>query len=69
MSDFQLTTSARMNFFSKSEWIAPAAFDGGAVDGDGPGAHFGVARSEETHQAEQPVSGRDDALRPDSFRP
>ena len=56
---FQLTTSARMNFFSKSLWIAPAAFDRGAVHGNGPGADFGFAGGQEAHQAEQRVGRRD----------
>src|SRR5579884_3600054 len=34
----------------------------GAVDGDGPCAHFGFARGEKGHEAEQAVSGGDQAF-------
>ena len=58
-----------MNFFSKSEWMAPAAFTAVAVHRDGPGAHFGFARRQERHQPQQRVGRRDQPLQAGFLQP
>ena len=53
-----------MNFFSKSLWMAPAAFCAVLLHRNGPGAHFGFAGGEKRHQAQQRVGRRDQPFQP-----
>jgi len=51
-----------MNFFSKSEWMAPAALTAWLFMGIGPGAAFVFTGGEEAHQAEQRIGGGNQPL-------
>ena len=59
-----------MNFFSKSEWMAPAALTAVLSDRNGPGAHLSLAGGEKRHQAQQARKWqRSGAPGPDSCQP